>query len=100
MSTSTIKCRHPQCNVGIRMLLYPKTQKSAPIEAMPHADGNILVDLDHGTYTILSGDELQRARASGMSLHFNHFARCEFRGQFPKSPPTAIAATADIEEHQ
>lgn len=97
MSSEAVKCRAEQCPVTIRMLVYPKTQRRAPIEANAHTDGNILVDLDHGTYTILRDEELKQAREAGMSLHFNHFARCEFRGQFSKP---ASETPAVVKEHQ
>lgn len=95
-STTAIKCRKPECPVMIRILLYRKTGNTAPIEARPHPDGNIHIDLDHGIYIILSGEELTKARERNIPLHFNHFATCEYRGQFSKpAPPVPAAAEGD-----
>lgn len=96
-STTAIKCRKPECPVMIRILLYCKTGNTAPIEARPHPDGNIHVDLGHGTYIILTGEVLQSARARGIPLHLNHFSTCPFAKQF-KRPPVPLAVEEESKE--
>jgi hypothetical protein len=86
MGSEAIKCRATECPVLIRMLTYRKTGKSAPIEVKPSENGNIHVDLEQGTYIILTGEELQSARNRGLRLHLNHFASCEFRDTFSQNP--------------
>lgn len=66
------------------MLLYQKTGKTAPIEASPSSNGNIHVDLEQGTYIILTGKELENARTRGVPLHLNHFVTCRFAQEFLK----------------
>lgn len=83
-TASAIKCRHPQCPVDVFMLLYLRTGKKAPIEVALSDKGNIHVDLQQGTYIILTGEELEKARARGVPLHLSHFATCEFAKQFAK----------------
>lgn len=85
MASEIIKCRKPECSVAIRMLQFRKTGNPAPIEADPSPDGNIHVDLDQGTYIILTGEELTKARARQVPLHLNHFVTCEFAKEFSKS---------------
>jgi hypothetical protein len=95
-STQVQKCRHPECPVGIRMLLYLKTGRPAPIEARPSPEGNIHVDLEQGTYIILRGDELEQAHARGIPLHLNHFVTCAFARQFSQTTVTSKPA----EDHE
>jgi len=79
------------------MLTYVKSGKAAPIEARPSPDGNIHIDLDHGTYIILRGAELDKARERGIQLYLNHFSTCEFRGLFTKTPaPNFEARVIDL----
>ena len=94
MSSAIQKCRHPECPVTIRMLVYRKSGKRAPIEAKPSPDGNIHIDVEQGTYIILSGEELQRARDRGIQLHLNHFVTCEYARQFAAKPePKEVTTT-------
>ena len=69
-------CR--SCGVEVYDLTYSRTGKTAPIEARVSANGNVLIDLEEGIYTILSGDALEKARTVPVlaELHVNHFTTC------------------------
>lgn len=54
-------------------LVNEQTGKRAPIESAPDERGNILVNLERGTYRILPADEHEAHRGW---LHLNHFATC------------------------
>jgi hypothetical protein len=76
------KCR--RCPAEILMLKHNRTRNPAPIELGPSADGNIHIDLQQGTYIILTKDVLEKARERGVPLHKNHFATCEYARSFSK----------------
>jgi hypothetical protein len=59
------RCR--TCGAGILWLVHERTGKTAPIDARVYADGNVLVDLDAGTYRIV---------APPREAHKNHWATC------------------------
>jgi len=68
-------CR--SCRAPVWRLRNDNTGNTAPIEQRADPTGNVLVDLDAGTYHVLGrpADRLA-ARAAGMTLHRNHFAGC------------------------
>lgn len=70
------------CGADIMWLKHPKTGKLAPIDLHPVPGGNIAVDTKHGTYTVISRDELtlfDTTRAdedANPNLHLNHYVTC------------------------
>jgi len=72
------------CGVLIFDLKHIHTHRLAPIEAEPAADGNIVIDLEAGTYR-LTGRDL---RYPEQVRWINHFVRCpqaqKFRGGHPR----------------
>jgi hypothetical protein len=75
-----MNCR--RCPAEIVWLRHATTGKRAPIDAQPDPNGNIEVDLEAGTYRIVSAAELGEARAIGLPLHLNHFATCPAAQEF------------------
>lgn len=69
MAAEKQKCR--SCGADIYWLEYPTTGKRAPINAEPEDKGNVLVDLEKGTYSIAKMDQLGKVEA-----HKNHFVTC------------------------
>lgn len=70
MSPSPVRaCRW--CGRPIFWLRHEITQKTAPIEAAEHARGNVVVDLEAGTYRISAGN-----LSTGQGRHMNHWATC------------------------
>lgn len=58
------------------------TEKPAPIEAEPNANGNIFIS--GGLYRIAATEEIEKAKRIGKPLYLNHFASCEFAKSFRK----------------
>jgi hypothetical protein len=77
MSAAT--CRY--CGATIFWAKHKRTEKPAPIDDEASSDGNIALDLEEETYTVLTGTPLEEARARGQHLHTNHFMTC------PSPPP-------------
>jgi hypothetical protein len=67
-------CR--SCQAQVVWLRNTTTGKSAPIDQALVPDGNIVVDLEAGTYRVLTGDAREDAVDRGDPLHFNHFITC------------------------
>jgi len=67
-------CR--SCQVEVYDLLYLRTGKTAPIEVRPSANGNVLIDLEAGTYSIVTGEALALAGRGQAELHVNHYVSC------------------------
>ena len=67
-------CR--SCGVELYDLLYVKSGRTAPIEVRLSSNGNILANLEEGTYFILGGKALASARLDGAPLRVNHFVSC------------------------
>jgi hypothetical protein len=68
------RCR--SCNAPVLWLRHEETGKTAPIDAAQDRErGNILINMDAGTYHIVpaSGRDAERDW-----LHTNHFATCAF----------------------
>lgn len=63
------------CGEPVLWLKHARTGRPAPIESRTDAErGNILVDLDAGTYAIIpAGPEREQHRGW---LHLNHFVTC------------------------
>jgi hypothetical protein len=68
-------CR--SCQAPVWQLRHERTGNFAPIEQATDPTGNVLVDLEAGTYTVV-GQVADRVAAldRGLQLHRNHFARC------------------------
>ena len=73
MRTKIQRCRFRGCHADVYHLTYPATGKSAPIDVEISPDGNVAVDLDAGTYSIVPKAE----RAFRDDLHKNHWVTCE-----------------------
>jgi hypothetical protein len=71
-------CNRPGCDAPIIWLWSSSTNRPAPIDALPTDDGNIRVDLEAGTYEVLSSPKAAAPDAG--ELHLNHFVTC-------KNPP-------------
>lgn len=63
------RCR--TCGKEIVWLLYERTGVLAPIELEEGRDGNILADLEKGTYRLHQG-----LKPLGETYRMNHFVRC------------------------
>ena len=70
------------CNTPVYWLKNGLTGKIAPIETEPNERGNVVISLDHGTYTVL-GPTLRRMVLDGQmpsippdALYLNHFVTC------------------------
>ena len=61
------------CGEPIYWLKHVRSGKPAPIEIKTSANGNILVDVSHGTYGMALPAEKV---AYPEHLHLNHFATC------------------------
>lgn len=55
-----------------------------PLNARPHPDGNLRLDLQTRRYDVLTGEALHSARAAGEELYLSHFVDCPARQQFKK----------------
>jgi len=82
-------CR--RCPKAVVMLKHTGTGNYAPIEVAPSEKGNIMVDRQNGTYTILTKGALQKARDKGHPLHLNHFASCEYARSFARTSASKTA---------
>lgn len=79
--TEISRCR--SCGESIWWLRNDSTGRMAPIEAAdPDNRGNVLVDLEAGTYRVLSRGV---ATPGGRALHLNHFARCREAAQWKRA---------------
>lgn len=81
MTTTTVQARPCRaCGVLVYDLRHVDTQRHAPIEVEQVANGNVLIDLEAGTYRLTGRDFREPERMA----HVNHFARCpeaaKFRG--------------------
>jgi hypothetical protein len=70
-------CR--SCQAPILWLDSATTGKPAPIDAAPALNGNIRVDVVHGCYFVVTGEDRQAAIRHGGPLHTNHFVTCPQR---------------------
>lgn len=65
------------CDAPVYWLSHERTGATAPIDAAPVEDGNVLADLEAGTYSVLGTVEArERARQQGLELRKNHWATC------------------------
>lgn len=71
---SSRPCR--SCSAPVYDLRHITTGKLAPIEVGLSPGGNVAIDLEAGTYRVLSGLELAAARGAGSELRVNHFVSC------------------------
>lgn len=58
------------CKAPIYDLVHARTGKLAPIDAEPDPAGNIMIDLDAGSYVIVG------KTTTGAARHVNHWATC------------------------
>lgn len=67
------RCYRPNCGAAIHRLRNTSTGRNGPIDAAPVANGNIIVNLAAGTYTVLGP---AKAAATDQPLHLNHWMTC------------------------
>jgi hypothetical protein len=63
------------------------TGSRMPVEAEPHRDGNLRVNLETGQYRFANDQEYELWRVKSpkaIPLHISHFARCPNAGKFRK----------------
>ena len=72
------KCRSCPAYVQFALQRHNPNAKPNPLDVEPSEKGNLLLDTETMTYEILSGEELERARAMPhIKLYTSHFATCE-----------------------
>lgn len=64
------------CGKQIHLLLNPSTGRYMPVDDGISPEGNIRVDLEENTATVLAGNTLTNARGSGEGLSLSHFVTC------------------------
>lgn len=64
------------CGRSIHLLRNPSTDRWMPVDDEAAPDGNIRVDLQAKTATVLTGDALANARIAGEKLSLSHFVTC------------------------
>jgi len=60
------------------------TPRNNPLDFEPSERGNLRLNRETGRYTVLTGDKLKAAQASGEKLYLSHFVSCPNRGQFKR----------------
>lgn len=63
----------PDCRAPILWLTTPKGNRM-PVDAQPHAEGNVVVE--GATCAVLGRNQLPGARAAGRPLHRHHRLSC------------------------
>lgn len=70
-------CRSESCRAPIAWALVRTTGKRMPLDLDPSADGNVAVsNTSPLVATVLTSDELLRAREHGQPLYTSHFVTC------------------------
>lgn len=83
MKKGPYPCR--SCKASFVFRACARTGQYAPIEETPDPNGNIEIDSEGaGTYRVLSGLELESARAVGATLYMNHFVTCPAVADFKR----------------
>ena len=80
----------PKCRACPAPIIFAKQRgrfdsKSNPLNAEPHADGNLRLDRRTMEYDVLTGQTLAEAKLAGEALYLSHFVNCPARQQFRKS---------------
>lgn len=68
--------REVPCGAWIYILRNVNTGKTAPIDVAPVPDGNISIDLERRTYTVVAKRDREQLIELGGELHMNHWATC------------------------
>lgn len=80
------RCTSPTCPDKVFFLRNEKTNRPMPINSEPDLErGNIRVNFDNSTCTVLSRDDAPIARANGEQLYLSHFVTCPDAKAFRKS---------------
>jgi hypothetical protein len=68
----------------MNFLKHEKSGKAMPIEAAPHPEGNLKINLHAKTYRFANDKEYEQHKVSdnGPQLHVSHFARCPVADKF------------------
>lgn len=71
------ECR--SCGEPVIWLTNNHTGRKAPIdqEETPDGSGNVVIDVNAGTYRVVSGTERHMLQQTGHSLYTNHFQTCK-----------------------
>lgn len=64
------------CGARIIRLRHERTRKVAPIDADPNPAGNVLVDLEAGTYRVLTREDRAAAVPPEGDRYSTHFQTC------------------------
>jgi hypothetical protein len=66
------------CGASVLWLKHERSGRMAPIDVQPDplGKGNIRVDLRAGTYAVVGGEALVRARRQQEPLRLNHWVTC------------------------
>jgi hypothetical protein len=87
------------CSVQILKVRHYKTDKWAPIEIQPSADGNVLVTGD--LYEIVPKAEREGLIRRGVILRKNHFATCPYARTFSdRKRARAIRNRAEVDQEK
>lgn len=56
--------------------------KPNPIDARPHKEGNLVIDIDRAVYRFATGNEKELQRDYGKKLYISHFQTCPEANSF------------------
>lgn len=80
MSTKPQNCR--SCGAAIYWLKHVNTGRPAPVDANPSPNGNIVIELEGGTYGICGKDVACQLGYMGEERYVNHFATCPMAAEW------------------
>lgn len=67
-------CR--SCSASIMFVVNKSTGKPNPLNREADENGNIYINFDKGEYTILTKNDVPKAKQLGWILYSSHFANC------------------------
>lgn len=76
MTDAVVAAECGSCKAPILWLHHTVTGRNAPIDRDPSPEGNIVIDLDEGTYRVLDRLALADARATYTPVYTLHFVTC------------------------
>lgn len=90
----------PQCRRCPKQIIFAqqnpternKYPSNNPLNAQPHANGNLRLDLQTMRYDVLTGQTLAEARLAGEQLYLSHFADCPAKQQFRRAAKRRVLA--------
>lgn len=60
------------------------SDKSNPIDATPHKDGNLIINREKGLYRFATANEKEVAKNDEKNLYISHFATCPDAATYKK----------------